>query len=84
MLTIKQYISQMKKMEKVDEFNFKNHEENMAAVMKCVVEYFNTYLNITESLEDRCSLFLVQSFDFLASQTDPFIEVLTFSFHLFR
>ena len=41
MLTIEQYISQMKKKEKVDEFDFKNHADNMAAVMKCVVEYFN-------------------------------------------
>lgn len=48
MLTIEQYISQMKKKEKVDEFDFKNHADNMAAVMKCVVEYFNTYLNPEE------------------------------------
>ncbi len=48
MLTVEQYISQMKKKEKLDEFDFKNHAENMAAVMKCVVEYFNTYLNPEE------------------------------------
>jgi len=48
MLTIEQYISQMKKKDKLDEFDFKNHAENMAAVMKCVVEYFNTYLNPEE------------------------------------
>lgn len=48
MLTVEQYISQMKKKEKIDEFDFKNHAENMAAVMKCVVEYFNTYLNPEE------------------------------------
>lgn len=48
MLTVEQYISQMKKKEKLDEFDFKNHAENMAAVMNCVVEYFNTYLNPEE------------------------------------
>lgn len=48
MLTVEQYISQMKKKEKLDEFDFKNHAENMAAVMKWVVEYFNTYLNPEE------------------------------------
>ncbi|QDR81317.1 hypothetical protein [Sporomusa termitida] len=48
MLTVEQYIFQMKKKEKIDEFDFKKHAENMAAVMKCVVEYFNTYLNPEE------------------------------------
>lgn len=48
MLTVEQYITQMKKKDKLDEFDFKNHAENMAAVMKCVVEYFNTYLNPEE------------------------------------
>ena len=45
MLTIEQYISQMKKKDKLDEFNFKNHAENMTAVIKYVMEYFNTYLD---------------------------------------
>ena len=31
MLTIEQYISKMKKKDKLDEFNFQNHAENMAA-----------------------------------------------------
>lgn len=48
MLTVEQYITQMKKKEKLDEFDFKKHAENMAAVMKWVVEYFNTYLNPEE------------------------------------
>jgi len=48
MLTVEQYITQMKKKEKLDEFDFKNHAENMATVMKCVVDYFNTYLNPEE------------------------------------
>jgi hypothetical protein len=45
MLTVEQYIAQMKKKDKLDEFNFANHAENLATVMKYVVEYFNTYLN---------------------------------------
>jgi len=45
MLTIEQYISQMKKKDKLDEFNFKNHAENMATVIRYVMEYFNNYLN---------------------------------------
>lgn len=48
MLTVEQYITQMKKKDSLDEFNFKNHAENMAAVMKYVVDYFNTYLNPEE------------------------------------
>lgn len=45
MLTIEQYISQMKKKDKLDEFNFQNHAENMTAVIKYVMDYFNNYLN---------------------------------------
>lgn len=45
MLTIEQYISQMKKKDKLDEFNFTNHAENMTAVLKYVMDYFNNYLN---------------------------------------
>lgn len=48
MLTVEQYITQMKKKDNLDEFNFKNHAKNMAAVMKYVVDYFNTYLNPEE------------------------------------
>ncbi len=45
MLTVEQYISQMKKKDKLDEFNFKNHAENMTTVIRYVMEYFNNYLN---------------------------------------
>lgn len=45
MLTVEQYISQMKKKDKLDEFNFQNHAENMTTVIKYVMDYFNTYLN---------------------------------------
>lgn len=48
MLTVEEYIAQMKKKDKLDEFDFKKHAENMASVMKYVVEYFNTYLNPEE------------------------------------
>lgn len=45
MLTIEEYILQMKKKDNLDEFNFKNHAENMTTIIKYVMEYFNTYLN---------------------------------------
>lgn len=45
MLTVEEYISQMKKKDGIDEFDWKNHAENMAAVIKYVMDYFNTYLN---------------------------------------
>lgn len=48
MLTIEQYIAQRKKTDKLNEFDFKNHTENMSAVMKYVMEYFNIYLNPEE------------------------------------
>ncbi|MNO27926.1 hypothetical protein D3C76_178120 [compost metagenome] len=45
MLTVEQYISKMKKKDKLDEFNFKNHAENMTTVIKYVMDYFNAYLD---------------------------------------
>lgn len=48
MLTIEQYITKMKKEDKLDEFNFKNHAENMSTVLKYVMDYFNHYLNPEE------------------------------------
>lgn len=45
MLTVEQYILQMKKKDKLDEFNFQNHAENMTTVIKYVMDYFNNYLN---------------------------------------
>ncbi|MGE7054379.1 hypothetical protein ACQKLN_22220 [Paenibacillus glucanolyticus] len=38
----------MKKKDNLDEFNFKNHSENMSAVLKYVMDYFNHYLNPEE------------------------------------
>lgn len=48
MLTVEQYIIKMKKKDKLDEFNFKNHAENMTTVLKYVMDYFNDYLNPEE------------------------------------
>lgn len=45
MLTVEQYIAKMKKKDKLDEFNFKNHAENMTTVIKYVMDYFNAYLD---------------------------------------
>ncbi|MBZ9688485.1 hypothetical protein G9F72_019330 [Clostridium estertheticum] len=46
MLTVEEYILQMKKKDKLDEFNFRNHAENMSKVISYVMEYFNNYLNL--------------------------------------
>ncbi|MCK8487512.1 hypothetical protein ACQKI4_18330 [Paenibacillus glucanolyticus] len=48
MLSVEQYITKMKKKDNLDEFNFKNHAENMSTVLKYVMDYFNHYLNPEE------------------------------------
>lgn len=48
MLSIEDYIASRKKKDKLDEFNFKNHSENMGAVIHYVMDYFNQYLNIED------------------------------------
>ena len=48
MQKIEEYIAQRKKKDKLDEFNFKNHSENMAKVIQYVADYFNTYLNLED------------------------------------
>lgn len=45
MVTIENYILERKKKDKLDEFNFKNHTENMTKVISYVMDYFNDYLN---------------------------------------
>ncbi len=45
MLTVEQYIAQMKKKDKLDEFNFQEHSDNISQVIRYVMEYFNDYLN---------------------------------------
>lgn len=45
MLTIEEYIACMKKKNKLDEFDFKNHTENMTAIINYVMDYFNNYLD---------------------------------------
>ncbi|GLC31126.1 hypothetical protein [Clostridium omnivorum] len=48
MLKVEEYITKRKKENKIDEFDFKKHSENMASIIKYVTDYFNNYL----SLED--------------------------------
>ena len=45
MLKLEEYISKRKKEDRIDEFDFKKHSENMASVIKYVTDYFNNYLN---------------------------------------
>ena len=44
MLTIDEYIAKMKKADKIDEFDLLKQSENMTAVIKYVMSYFNEYL----------------------------------------
>lgn len=46
MLTIDEYIAKMKKSDKLDEFDYSKQSENMSAVMKYVMAYFNEYLSM--------------------------------------
>lgn len=48
MFTIEEYILNRKKKDKLNEFDFEKHSENMAKVIQYVTEYFNTYLNIED------------------------------------
>lgn len=45
MLAVEEYILQMKKKDKLDEFDFRNHAENMTKVIGYVMNYFNNYLD---------------------------------------
>ncbi|WP_298839706.1 hypothetical protein [Clostridium sp.] len=45
MLTVEEYITQMKKKDKLDEFDFKKHAENMSKTISYVMDYFNNYLD---------------------------------------
>lgn len=46
MLTIEEYIGKMKRANKIDEFDYSKQSENMTAVMKYVMSYFNEYLTM--------------------------------------
>lgn len=48
MITIEDYIASRKKKEKLDEFDFQKHSENMAKVIQYVTDYFNQYLNLED------------------------------------
>ena len=78
MLTIDEYIAKMKRAEKLDEFDFTKNTENMTAVVKYVMSYFNEYLcmetcdaeviklkHITEKLEEEIGKKYPQSKDFV-------------------
>lgn len=45
MLKIEEYISMRKRKEKINEFDFTKHSDNMGKVIQFVSEYFNDYLN---------------------------------------
>lgn len=46
MLTIDEYIAKMKKADKLNEFDYLKISENLSAVMKYVMSYFNEYLTM--------------------------------------
>ena len=46
MMTIDEYIAKMKRAGKMDEFDYLKQSENMAAVIKYVMTYFNEYLTL--------------------------------------
>lgn len=48
MLKLEEYIVKRKKEDKIDEFDFKKHSENMASIIKYVTDYFNNYLNLED------------------------------------
>ncbi|MCF3943073.1 hypothetical protein [Oceanobacillus alkalisoli] len=45
MLKIEEYISMRKRKEKINEFDFTKHSDNMGKIIQFVSEYFNDYLN---------------------------------------
>ena len=80
MLTIDEYIAKMKRAEKLDEFDFTKNTENMTAVVKYVMSYFNEYLcmetcdaeviklkHITEKLDEEIGKKYPHSKDFILS-----------------
>ena len=48
MFKLEEYIAKRKKEDKIDEFDFKKHSENMASIIKYVTDYFNNYLNLDD------------------------------------
>ncbi|WP_040437054.1 hypothetical protein [Clostridium sartagoforme] len=45
---MEEYIVKRKREDKLDEFDFKKHSENMANIIKYVTDYFNNYLNLED------------------------------------
>lgn len=48
MFKVEEYIAKRKKEDKIDEFDFKKHSEEMASIIKYVTDYFNNYLNLED------------------------------------
>lgn len=46
MLTIEEYIGKLKRTNKINEFDYTKQSENMSAIMKYVMSYFNEYLTL--------------------------------------
>lgn len=55
MLTIEEYIARRKKEDKLNEFDLDARNDNMRVCVNYVFEFFNNYLNITET-EERTAL----------------------------
>lgn len=57
MQTIEEYIGKMKRAEKLDEFDYLRQSENMSAVIRYVMTYFNEYLTLdgcdTENIKEK-------------------------------
>lgn len=52
MLTIEDFIQKKKKEDKINEFDISKHSENLSAIIKFVMEYFNSYLDM-ETIDDE-------------------------------
>lgn len=55
-LTIEEYITKMKRADKLDEFDYIKIPENMSSVMKYVMSYFNEYLTMESCDAEKIKL----------------------------
>ncbi|MDD3278651.1 MAG: hypothetical protein PHG16_07170 [Lachnospiraceae bacterium] len=53
MNTIETYIAMRKKRDKMNEFDFSHHSENMGKVIQYVTDYFNDYLNLEDFSQEQ-------------------------------
>lgn len=56
MFKLEEYIVKRKKEDKINEFDFKKHSENMASIIKYVTDYFNNYLNLEDYDYERIKI----------------------------